>query len=246
MLTGLCALVADDEDGSQISVLDADDYDTNDMDAYLYYFGSDDDQATDGAMKTGNTTISLDGDSYNFLFKKNGGAESRGRGINGIEDGKYIYQYGLRIKADSDERYIAVLATGDSGDDEAKVVDYDSSDIRNRSIGDANLQLNTFRNKDGDTVRVVYNFPTDWYLVNTSGRIQDGKKTGVKDGDEWYWYTNSDGEIILYTNNKELDTDEDDDVASGLEDGWDQLTDTVDSNSEITESASSKIASFWN
>ena len=48
---------------------------------YLYYFGNDAD--ADGAMKTGNVTLSLDGDSYQFKFRENGGADSRGRGVNG-------------------------------------------------------------------------------------------------------------------------------------------------------------------
>ena len=42
-----------------------------------------------------------------------------------------------------------------------------------------------------------------YYLVNTSGRIQTGTKTGVKDGDDMYWYMNN-NKIVMYTDSKEL------------------------------------------
>ena len=58
----------------------------------LYYFGSNED--ADGAMKTGNVTINLDGDSYQFQFSKPGGSEGKGRGLTGIDDDKYIYKFG--------------------------------------------------------------------------------------------------------------------------------------------------------
>lgn len=41
----------------------------------LYYFGNNED--SDGALKTGNVSVSLDGDSYQFQFSKTGGAEGR-------------------------------------------------------------------------------------------------------------------------------------------------------------------------
>ena len=47
---------------------------------------------------------------------------------------------------------------------------------------------------------------TKLYLVNTSGNIQKSK-VAAKDGDEWYFYV-KDREVRLYTNNKELKSDE--------------------------------------
>ena len=47
---------------------------------------------------------------------------------------------------------------------------------------------------------------TKLYLVNTSGNIQKSK-VAAKDGDEWYFYV-KDREVQLYTNNKELKSDE--------------------------------------
>ncbi len=215
MLVGLCALEMDDE--KIVSVIkddmDADDLDDfmdsyknksqDDTDVYLYYFGSGDDADTDGAMKTGNVTINLDGDSYQFSFKKTGGVESRGRGVNGIDDGKYIYKHGQKVKASSDEKYIVVTATGDINTATAKVRDWDSSDIRS-TVAESGLTKGKADAADGK-VNVVYGFDADdMYLVNTSGRIQTGTKSGTKDGDEWYWYM-QDGRIVMYTDSKDLD-----------------------------------------
>ena len=57
-------------------------------------------------MKTGNVTVNLDGSSYSFNFQKTGSATSgRGMGVTGIDDKKYVYNYGCRVKADSDDKY---------------------------------------------------------------------------------------------------------------------------------------------
>ena len=206
MLTGLCALkmngseilevIKDDMDADKLDdFMDAYGKDAQkDSDVYLYYFGNDAD--TDGAMKTGNVTINLDGDSYQFQFKKNGDASSRGRGVNGIDDGKYIYQYGQKVKADSDEKYILVKANGNINDDAATVDVYESKDIRK------DFSSKPFNGTDA-TVNAYYGFTSDYYLVNTSGRIQTGTKTGVKDGDDMYWYMNN-SVIKMYTDSKEL------------------------------------------
>ena len=208
MLTGLCALKMS---GSKIVDVIDDDMDADGLDdfmdkygtesqansdVYLYYFGNDAD--TDGAMKTGNVTINLDGDSYQFQFKKNGDASSRGRGVNGIDDGKYIYQYGQKVKADSDEKYILVKAVGNINSDTATVDVYESKDIRTEFAKTAFQVTGTYA-----TVNGFYGFGSAYYLVNTSGRIQTGTKTGVKDGDDMYWYMNN-NKIVMYTDSKEL------------------------------------------
>ena len=210
MLTGLCALKMD---GSEIKEVIDDDMDADALDdfmdkygkasqgsqdVYLYYFGSNSDADTDGAMKTGNVTINLDGDSYQFQFKKNGDASSRGRGVNGIDDKKYIYQYGQKVKADSDEKYILVKAVGNINDDTATVDVYESKDIR------SDFASKSFQTTGDDaTINGFYGFDNTYYLVNTSGRIQTGTKTGVKDGDDMYWYMNN-SKIVMYTDSKEL------------------------------------------
>ena len=105
MLSGLVLMKVDPATGVILEVLDddvdADDLDdlldnvgTNaaralaDPDISLYYFGND--EVGDGSMKTGATTVTLDGDTYNFFFRKTGGIESRGKGLTGVDDNKYI------------------------------------------------------------------------------------------------------------------------------------------------------------
>ena len=218
MLTGLCAL---EMDGSTIVSVIEDDMDADDLDdfmdgvgkyagystesqdasnVYLYYFGDSDDEDTDGAMKTGNVTVNLDGDNYQFFFKKSGGAESRGRGINGIYDNKYIYRYGQKMKADSDEKYIVIYADADYGDAEAVVKELESADLRKLKVDAVD------KNKDDETVSYVGAEDARWgenyYLVNTSGNIQKNK-TAAKDGDDWYFYLN-DKRIVAYTNTKTI------------------------------------------
>jgi len=169
----------------------------------LYYFGNDADN--DGSMKTGSTTVTLDGDTYTFYFSKSGGVESRGKGVTGIDDQKYIYMYGCRVKADSDDKYQVVKVTGADttiGTSACDVEKVKSQDIRK---GITTSQTN----KDNDTVRYA---PTaefideasdmKCYLVNTSGTIVKSK-TAAKDGDDWYFYVN-DKQIRMYTNNKTL------------------------------------------
>ena len=172
----------------------------NDADASLYYFGNDED--ADGSMKTGATTVTVDGDSHNFLFSKSGGAEGKGKGLSGIEDNKYIYKYGKKIKADSDDKYevVAVAGSADTGSDlpGAKVAEIDSSDLRSDIADNA-----TYKNKDDDTVRfAIYEEDRDFYLVNTTGTIIKNK-TAAKDGDDWYFYV-QDKYIRMYANSKTL------------------------------------------
>jgi hypothetical protein len=180
--------------------VDVMDNDTN-TGVYLYYFGSSSQADTDGAMKTGSTTITLDGDSYNFYFSKTGGTESRGRGVNGKDGNDYIYMHGQKVKASSDEKYKVVYANGDYGSASTVVWDVSSADIRNAAYS----TIYEGTNKDADTVKIIdaANFTEDYYLVNTSGKIQKNG-SAKKDGDDWYWYVNN-YNIKMYTNNKTLD-----------------------------------------
>ena len=229
MLSGLVLMVVDETTGNIIHVID-DGVDSDELDdlmdwdttseivqkylaapsnttyvASLYYFGNDED--SDGVMKTGNVTVNLDGDSYSFQFSKAGGAEGKGRGLTGIDDEKYVYKNGLKMRADSDEKYIIVGATGDIADSSAVVEELDSADFRAAAepIG---------QNKDGDTVKAFIfadpddptkpvKWPKELYLVNTSGAIVKNK-TAAKDGDDWYFYVKNRA-VKLYTNNKNLD-----------------------------------------
>ena len=245
MLKGLCAL---EMDGENIVKVYDDDMDADDLDdfldgvdagnytanTYLYYFGNADDEDTDGAMKTGNVTVNLDGETIQFKFRNNGGAESRGRGVTGVEKGDYIYKFGKKIKDDSEDKYILVYASGDiNSTGTVTVHDYDGSDVRELS-GLLKGQSNA---DDKGMTNVLYNFGTadqGWYLVNTSGKIQTGTKTGVKDGDDWYWYMYKDN-IMMYTDSKDLGDGKIDgkNVGKNLKSNWNK-----------TSMTSAKIADF--
>lgn len=182
MLVGLCAL---EMDGDQIVKVWGDDMDSDDLDDFM------------------------DGESRSFFFKKSGGSESRGRGLNGIDDGDYIYRYGMKVKADTDDKYILVYATGDTGTEDAIVIDYSGSDVRKAAKGTHTFDgLNGLayddsrHNDDGGSISVVSGFSSSLYLVNTSGKIQ-GAVTAKKDGDDWYWYSTKDG-IAMYTSEKDF------------------------------------------
>ena len=191
----------------------------------LYYFG---DEETDGAMKTGATTVTLDGESYNFLFNKTGGAEGKGKGLTGVDDNKYIYKFGCRIKASSDNKYQVVAVTpfneGDLPGIQAKdvhVTKISSTDLRaiatsypsyannnDEAVSYASrldiLNEYEFEFLDGTVINGIQ-AGTKLYLVNTSGNIQKSK-VAAKDGDEWYFYV-KDREVRLYANNKDLKSD---------------------------------------
>ena len=147
-------------------------------------------------MKTGSVSVNLDGDSYQFLFSKAGGAESKGKGQTGIDDNKYIYKFGMKMKADSEDKYKVVYATGDTGDDNAVVEEIDTAKMRGLA------EEATNKNKDGDTIKYVGSLGSNFYLVNTSGTIVKNK-TAAKDGDDWYFYVEN-KQIVMYSNNKTL------------------------------------------
>ena len=238
MLTGLCALKMS---GSKIVDVIDDDMDADGLDdfmdkygkasqgsqdVYLYYFGSNED--SDGALKTGSVSVNLDGDNYQFQFSKTGGAEGKGRGVNGIDDGKYIYKFGQKIKAGSDDKYIVVYAEGDTGSNKlGEVHKIDTSVLRSQYSTEAG------QNKDDDTVSYVGSLPSDYYLVNTSGTIVKNK-TSAKDGNDWYFYV--DEKVIkMYTNNNTLNDSKDYPNANltALKKNWDNTKYVVNNGKTV-------------
>lgn len=75
---------------------------TSEDGVYVYYFGN---SPKEGAMITGDTSIEIDGETYQYRFKKSGA--QKGAGADGIEDNA-IYVMGKRLKADKDSKYEAV------------------------------------------------------------------------------------------------------------------------------------------
>lgn len=240
MLNGLCALEMDPADGSKIARVIAADMDSDDLDdamdlkgdyaalaggnTYLYYFGSDED--SDGAMKTGSVTVNLDGDSNSFFFSKTGGAEGKGRGITGIEDKKYVYKYGKKLKASSDDKYKVVYATADTASGKAKVVEINRANMRLAAADTAQT------NKDGATVSYFGTLDKDYYLIGTSGSIVKNK-TAARDGDDWYFYVDE-YQLKMYTNNKDLSVKSNepslkDKDGNGLKEDWDKTSKKINS-----------------
>ena len=220
MLTGLCILDMN-SDGTIAAVVD-DDIDSDAMDDILdgnytnsnasynqsnwgsniclYYFGNNAD--TDGSMKTGNVTVKLDGDSYNFYFQKTGTAKSgKGQGVTGIDDKKYIYMNGCRVKADSDDKYQLVRVNPNN----AGSTNVNASGVKVEKVDkdDAILLMDkSYENKDNENVNYAQLNDANLYLVNTSGNVQKNK-TALKDGNDCYYYL--DGYTPkVYTDNKTL------------------------------------------
>ncbi len=227
MLSGLVLMKVDPTDGKILEVLD-DGVDADELDdllsetagseiwqkyaasvdgtniVSLYYFGNDED--SDGAMKTGATTVNLDGQTFNFMFNKTGGAEGKGRGLTGIDDNKYVYKLGCRIKAGSDDKYQAIrVKAGTNG-----ALDIHGAGVWVEKVDSQDLKAEALTFKNSDDVTVSF---TDiskkqqadnkkYYLVNTSGNIQR-TKSAAKDGDDWYFYVHKSA-LKLYTNDKNL------------------------------------------
>ena len=168
----------------------------------LYYFGAKNDIDTDAVMKTGNVTVTLDGESYNFYFQKTGTPETgKGKGVTGIDDNKYVYLKGARIKADSDDKYQLVEVTGTK-------TDINSTGVKVVKVDAPKTVVKAYTNKDGETVHIYkIDNPENTYLVNTAGNLQKSKTSGVKDGNDCYYYVNSNRHVVFYSDNKVLKTD---------------------------------------
>lgn len=106
MLHGLYKITfADDKKTIETAVEienEADISTTSEDGVYVYYFGN---SPKEGAMITGDISIEIDGETYQYRFKKSGA--QKGAGADGIEDNA-IYVMGKRLKADKESKYEAV------------------------------------------------------------------------------------------------------------------------------------------
>ena len=169
-----------------------------------YYFGN----GEDGAMKTNKTSITIDGDNFNFYFEKSG--STKGAGVNGEKDDKY-YLAGMLLKAGSDEKYQVIYKNANDVytklDDVKAFLDqtdlagcYETVDVSGED-GEVNFNgAATKKVKDLKEAYVLKN--TDaaksaaakYILVNTSGSVVD-KKSKSKDGDDYVYVTDRNGVI---------------------------------------------------
>ena len=145
----------------------------------LYNFGG----GEDGSMKTGKQTLSLDGDNYTFSLTKSGA--NRGAGRNEIDSDK-IYQGGMLLKADKDDKYAVVCvetvaANNADGYVPGKYFTMLSTEKFIHTYCDPAATLG----KDEKEAYVLKsNLNVTFKLVNTSGAIQSGKKS-AKDGEDY-------------------------------------------------------------
>ncbi|WP_045091517.1 hypothetical protein, partial [Clostridium sp. FS41] len=166
-----------------------------------YYFGGGD----DGAMKTNKTSISIDGDNFNFYFEKSG--SDKGAGVNGEKDDKY-YLGGMLLKAGSDDKYQAIQYVDKAGeekgwkklDDAQAVIDLHkvTSDVSQANVDAAKKAASSF-NKKVDDLKELYVLPdNELKLINTSGKVID-KKGKSKDGNDYVYVTDNKGVIrVIY------------------------------------------------
>ena len=223
MLNGL-KFIKEDEANQSLSVY-ADDHDTYNFDneddfldhaAEFYepngykcfYFGDGD----DGAMRTNKTNVEIDGENHNFYFEKSGG--NKGAGVTGEEDDK-LYQSGMLLKADSDDKYIVVEKTTHvNADGKAEYSTYrkldDAKEFMNAEgvvvkdeldgkNGNEAVNIGNGNTKKAEDLSEAYSITykteanskgdkKEYILVNTSGKIVDGKGKN-KDGSDYYYVT---------------------------------------------------------
>ena len=210
MVSGL-KFIRKDEDGLTVKAADDDVYNFDTEDDFIenasgyyalngfdcYYFGG----SEDGAMKTNKTSITIDGDSFNFYFEKSG--SNKGAGVNGEKDDKF-YLAGMLIKAGSDEKYQVVKKTTLSNGkvvytklDDAK--EFLSEVAYTTPEADSNDKITigsvTKKSEDIKEAYVVTNPTDDYFLVNTSGSVID-KNSKSKDGDDYVYVTKKGGQIL--------------------------------------------------
>ena len=171
-----------------------------------YYFGDGD----DGAMRTNKTTVEIDGEKHNFYFEKSGG--HKGAGVTGEKDDK-LYQSGMLLKADSDDKYIVVekytrtvngeeVVTYKKLDDAKEFMaaiedNYVLTDELDGKSGKDSVDVGNGNTKKAEDLSEAYtidyngankNTAYEYILVNTSGKIVDTKSKS-KDGSDYYYVT---------------------------------------------------------
>ena len=230
MLTGLKFILEDDDNDNLTVYADDDTPNFDNEEDFLdnavafyepggykcYYFGGED----DGAMRTNKTTVEIDGENHNFYFEKSG--SKKGAGVTGEKDDK-LYQSGMLLKADSDDKYVVVdkttkYTTNAAGE---KVLDYVTynklDDAKEFMAQDDVLESNTPVDADGKidlgnnnkkkaediseayTIRYKAYASSDmttheYFLVNTSGKVIDNRGKN-KDGSDYYYVTDNTGKI---------------------------------------------------
>ena len=161
----------------------------------LYYFGN----SSDGAMKTGKTNITIDGDSFNFYLDKSG--STKGAGYNGEKDDK-LYLAGMMLKAGSDDKYqVAKLEDGcwTKVDGAEKFINEEGI-AHSVDADDVQATLDTLKiSKKAKDIKELYTVDenANYKLINTSGKIVD-KSGKSKDGNDFVYVTKGENIVAIY------------------------------------------------
>ena len=230
MLTGLKFILEDDDNDNLTVYADDDTPNFDNEEDFLdnavafyepggykcYYFGGGD----DGAMRTNKTTVEIDGENHNFYFEKSG--SKKGAGVTGEKDDK-LYQSGMLLKADSDDKYVVVdkttkYTTNAAGEKVLDYVTYNKLDdakefmaqddvLESNTPVDAEgkIDLGNNNKKKAEDISEAYTIgykayassdmtTHEYFLVNTSGKVIDNRGKN-KDGSDYYYVTDNSGKI---------------------------------------------------
>ena len=226
MISGLKFIKVGNHDLVDVVADDDDNHSFEDEDAFLaeaytyfegngykcYYFGN----GEDGAMRTGKTSLTFDGENTNFYFEKSGG--KKGAGVTGEKDNK-LYQSGMLLKANSDDKYTVVDKETHINVDGSKYYTYTKladAEAFMKSVkvngGKADNALATVKDpaekvkignnseKKAEDLSEAYTIDLknvvnhEYVLVNTSGKVIDSKGKN-KDGSDYYYVTDTNGTI---------------------------------------------------
>ena len=187
--TVIAEMLADDNDDFPFDTEDNFKKNAPKLDAagyYAYYFGG----GEDGSMKINKQNLSIDGETFGFLFNKSGGY--KGAGKTGVDNKKY-YQSGMMLAAAKDDKYSVVkeykegtkvvytILTTDDFLDEAKV---GNIEVKDETVkGNSDYKAISYKKSD-----------VKYYLVNTSGTLQKSK-TKAKDGNDRCYKVDGNGVI---------------------------------------------------
>ena len=230
MLTGLKFILEDDDNDNLTVYADDDTPNFDNEEDFLdnavafyepggykcYYFGGGD----DGAMRTNKTTVEIDGENHNFYFEKSG--SKKGAGVTGEKDDK-LYQSGMLLKADSDDKYVVVdkttkYTTNAAGEKVLDYVTYNKLDDAKEFMAqddvlesntpvdaDGKIDLGNNNKKKAEDISEAYTIgykayassdmtTHEYFLVNTSGKVIDNRGKN-KDGSDYYYVTDNSGKI---------------------------------------------------
>ena len=158
-------------------------------------------------MRTNKTSITIDGDKFNFYFQKSGG--NKGAGITGEKDDKH-YQSGMLMTAGSDEKYQIIkpimsgtTLTGYTKYDDVAILQLElvqSSRLSLLPIVILRILVSIRRLKMWQSYMFLQLQLETILLINTSGKVIDNKGKS-KDGNDYYYVVNNKKVVAIYLEN---------------------------------------------